>query len=148
KYLEGQVQTLDGFKTVSNDGIAFNGRMMTQLTMNKGWGMQGFAGFRGNTVMLQGTRTGTPFYSIGIRKDTKDKKGTVGLAVENIFGGMQFGTTMTSPLFTQQYTNYIYNQNVKLTFSYKLGDMKFMEKKKTRSVKNSDVKSGSEGSEM
>jgi ferric enterobactin receptor len=147
-YLEGQVQTLDGFKTVSNDGIAFNGRMMTQLTMNKGWGMQGFAGFRGNTVMLQGTRTGTPFYSIGIRKDTKDKKGTVGLAVENIFGGMQFGTTMTSPLFTQQYTNYIYNQNVKLTFSYKLGDMKFMEKKKTRSVKNSDVKSGSEGSEM
>lgn len=147
-YLEGQVQTLDGFKTASNDGISFNGRMMTQLTMNKGWGIQGFAGFRGNTVMLQGTRTGTPFYSVGVRKETKDKKGTVGLAVENIFGGMQFGTVMNSPLFTQQYTNYIYNQNVKLTFSYKLGNMKFTEKKKTRSVKNSDVKSGGEGSEM
>ncbi len=147
-YLEGQVQTLDGFKIASNSGISFNGRMMTQLTLDKGWGVQGFAGFRGNTVMLQGTRTGTPFYSIGVRKDTKDKKGTVGLAVENIFGGMQFGTVMNSPLFTQQNTNYIYNQNVKLTFSYKLGNMKLTEKKKTRSVKNSDVKAGGESSEI
>lgn len=147
-YLEGQVQTLDGFKIASNSGISFNGRMMTQLTLDKGWGIQGFAGFRGNTVMLQGTRTGTPFYSIGVRKDTKDKKGTVGLAVENIFGGMQFGTVMNSPLFTQQNTNYIYNQNVKLTFSYKLGNMKLTEKKKTRSVKNSDVKAGGESSEI
>jgi outer membrane receptor protein involved in Fe transport len=145
-YLEGQIQTLNGFKTVNNDGISFNGRVMTQLTMNEGWGIQGFAGFRGNTVMLQGTRTGTPFYSIGVRKETKDKKGTVGIAVDNIFGGMQFQTAMNSPLFTQQNTNYIYNQNVKLTFSYKLGNMKFMEKKKTRSVKNSDVKSGGEES--
>jgi outer membrane receptor protein involved in Fe transport len=147
-YLEGQVQTLDGYATVNNDGIAFNGRLSSQITLDNGWGIQGFAGFRGNNVVLQGTRTGTPMYSIGVRKETKDKKGTVGLAVENIFGGMQFQTTMDSPLFTQQNTNYIYNQNVKLTFSYKLGNMKFTENKKTRSVKNSDLKSDGEGSTM
>ena len=51
-------------------------------------------------------------------------------AVENIFGGMQFQTTMNSPLFTQQNTNYIF-RNMKIYSSTEwLAD----NKKKYRSV--------------
>lgn len=139
-YLSGQIVTLDGFTNASNSGITFNGRLNSNLSLSKGWGIQAFGGFRGNSIMLQGNRSGTPMYSLGVKKDFNNKKASLGLAVENIFGGMQFQTTAVSPLFSQKYTNFIYNQNVKLTFSYKIGNMKFIEDKKTKSVKNSDVK--------
>lgn len=137
-YMEGQVQTLDGFEVASNNGIVLGGRMMSQISLNKGWAIQAFGGMRGNQVTLQGERTGFGFYSMGLRKDINDKKGSLGFAFDNFLGGMTMRTTNVSPLFSQESVNYIYNQNVKVTFQYKLGNMKFVAKKKTRSVNNTD----------
>lgn len=83
-------------------------------------------------------------YSVGVRKEFANKKGSLGLAADNFFGGMRMRTTLTSPTFNQVYVNNIYNQNVKLTFSYKIGKMSLVEKKKTRGVKNDDVMGGGE----
>ncbi len=141
-YLEGQVQTLDGFDFASNSGIVIGGRVMSQLSLNKGWNMQAFTGFRGNRVSLQGVRSGMGFYSLGIRKDINEKKGSIGIAFDNFVNGMTIRNTSSSEVFKQESANYIYNQNVKVTFQYKLGNMKFVERKKTKSVNNTDVKSG------
>jgi hypothetical protein len=54
---------------------------------------------------------------------------------------MKMTSTLASPIFNQVSVNDIYNQNVKLTFSYKIGNMKFVEKK-PKAVKNDDVKGG------
>jgi hypothetical protein len=81
-------------------------------------------------------------YSLGVRKDFKNKKGSLGLAADNFVGGLFVRSTTESALFTQKTTLNNYNQNIKLTFSYKLGKMTFVEKKKTKSVKNDDVKDG------
>ncbi|AWW00839.1 outer membrane beta-barrel family protein [Arcticibacterium luteifluviistationis] len=143
-YLEGQVQTADGFEFASNSGIVIGGRMMSQLSLNKGWGLQAFTGFRGNKVSLQGNDSGMAFYSLGVKKDINEKKGSIGLAFDNFVNGMTRTSTSSSPLFDQKSVNYIYNQNVKLTFSYKLGNMRFVEKKKTKSVNNTDQKGGGE----
>jgi ferric enterobactin receptor len=141
-YLDGQTQNANGtFSTINNSGIIVNGRIMTQYSFNKGWGIQAFGGFRGNQVQLQGMQTNTPMYSIGVKKDFANKKGSFGLATENFFGGMKMTSTLESPIFNQVSVNNIYNQNVKLTFSYKFGNMKFVEKK-SKSVKNDDVKGG------
>jgi ferric enterobactin receptor len=141
-YLDGQTQNPNGtFSNISNSGIVVNGRLMTQYSFNKGWGIQAFGGFRGNQVQLQGTQIGTPMYSIGVKKDFANKKGSFGLATENFFGGMKMTSTLESPIFKQLSVNNIYNQNIKLTFSYKIGNMKFVEKK-SKSVKNDDVKGG------
>ncbi|KPM47999.1 outer membrane beta-barrel family protein [Jiulongibacter sediminis] len=137
-YMEGQVQTLDGFEVASNNGIVIGGRMMSQISLNKGWAVQAFGGMRGNQVTLQGQRTGFGFYSLGLRKDINEKKGSLGFAFDNFLGGMTMRSTSVSPLFSQESINYIYNQNVKVTFQYKLGNMKFVAKKKTRSVNNTD----------
>ncbi len=142
-YLEGQQQELNGLSTtISNSGFVIGGRMQSQVQLANGWGIQAFGGYRGNRVQLQGTQQGMGMYSIGVKKDLAAKKGSVGLAVENIFGGMTMTSTLNSPIFNQVSTNYIYNQNVKLTFSYKIGKMKFTEAKKTKSVNNDDVKEG------
>ena len=75
-YLNGQVRTLDGFKTVSNDGLVIGGRLMSQLKLKNGWALQAFAGMRGNDVSLLGNSTGFRFYSLGLNKDFGKKATT------------------------------------------------------------------------
>jgi ferric enterobactin receptor len=140
-YVEGQVRTMDGYEFASNTGVVISGRMMSQLSMNKGWGVQAFGGFRGNQITLQGTNSGMGFYSLGLRKDINDKKGSLGFAFDNFVNGMTRTNTSNSDLFSQKSVDYIHNQNVKVTFQYKLGNMKFVERKKTKSVNNTDQKS-------
>ena len=55
---------------------------------------------------------------------------------------MTMTSTLNTAQFNQKSVNNIYNQNIKLTFSYKIGNMKFVEQKKSKSVKNDDVKGG------
>lgn len=141
-YLEGQIQTRDGFKLTNNSGVIVGGRMMSQISLNKGWTVQAHGGMRGNSITLQGTSSSFRFYSLGIRKDIKEKKGSLGIAFDNFLGGMNIRSTMSSDLFKQESVNKIYNQNVKVTFQYKLGNMKFVERKKTKSVNNNDVIQG------
>ena len=144
-YLEGQQTGLNGLSsTISNNGIVLSGRMMTQVSLKNGWAVQAFGGGRGRNVQLQGSMSGMRMYSVGIRKEFKNKKGSLGLATENFVGGMVMVTDLKSPLLTQTFTNRMHNQNIKLTFSYKIGNMKMVEQKKTKSVKNDDVKSGGE----
>jgi outer membrane receptor protein involved in Fe transport len=145
-YLEGKAPDATGVsKTISNSGFTLRGHIMSQLTLGKGWGAQGFLFGRGPSVQLQGTQRGTPMYSLGIRKDFNDKKGTIGIAGENFFtNGAKMTTNFVSDQFSQISTTQILNRGVKLTFSYKIGKMGFTQRK-TRSVKNDDVKDGGSG---
>lgn len=144
-YLEGKVPGLDGTSiTASNTGWVIGGRVMTSLALNQGWAVQANGGMRGNQITLQGVQGSFYMYSVGVKKDFNNKKGSLGLAAENFFGGMSIKSTSVSPQFNQTFVNNIYNQNVKLTFSYKIGKMSFTAPKKTKSVKNDDVKEGGE----
>ncbi|MFN3488840.1 MAG: TonB-dependent receptor domain-containing protein [Emticicia sp.] len=140
-YLEGQQTGLDGLSsTITNSGIVVGGRLQSSISLKKGWAVQAFGGFRGNRVQLQGMQGGMGMYSIGARKEFANKKGSLGLAAENFFG-MKMKSTLNTPSFNQLTVNSLYNQNIKLTFSYKIGKMKFTETKKSK-VKNDDVMGG------
>ena len=142
-YLEGQAaNATGGYSLINNSGIVIGGRITSQIQLNNGWGVQAFGGYRGNQVQLQGSQSGMGMYSVGVKKDINNKKGSIGLAAENFFGGMTMTSTLNTAQFSQVSVNNIYNQNIKLTFSYKIGNMKFVEQKKSKSVKNDDVKSG------
>lgn len=142
-YLEGKVQGLDGVSVnTSNSGWVIGGRLMSSLSLSNGWAMQAHGGMRGNQVNLQGTQGSFYMYSLGVKKDFSNKKGSIGLAADNFLGGMVMKSTSVSPLLNQTMVNNIYNQNIKLTLSYKIGKMTFAAPKKTKGVKNDDVKSG------
>jgi hypothetical protein len=89
-------------------------------------------------------------YSIGLRKDIANKRGSLGLAAENFIGkGVTMRTNLSSPTLSQVSEMHLYNQNIKLTFSYRIGKMSFDQpRKKGRSVSNDDVKGdgGGDGS--
>lgn len=144
-YLDGQVLDATGkLATINNSGWTVGGRLTTQIQLPNGWGIQGFGGYRGNQVQLQGMQGGAGMYSLGLKKDLPNKKGSIGLAADNFFGGMQMTSTLNSAQFNQVSVNNIYNQNIKLTLNLKIGNMKFVEQKKTKGVKNDDVKGGGE----
>jgi outer membrane receptor protein involved in Fe transport len=146
--LEGQITDITGQSvTAKNTGVAIGGRIMSNLTLKKGWGVQGFAFMHGPRVQLQGQQGGFAMYSVGVKKDFSNKKGSIGIAGENFLsnsvGAMR--TEFTSPQFSQLSTTNLFNRGVRLTFTYKFGKMEFNEGKKTRSVKNDDIKDGEGG---
>ncbi|MCU0340120.1 MAG: TonB-dependent receptor [Spirosomaceae bacterium] len=142
-YLEGKVQGRDGLSVnTSNAGWVVGGRLMSSLSLQNGWAMQLHGGMRGNQVTLQGIQGSFYMYSFGVKKDFANKKGSVGLAAENFLGGMTMKSSSKTPVLSQTMVNNIYNQNVKVTFSYKIGKMSFVAPKKTKGVKNDDVKEG------
>ena len=142
-YMQGTTPDVTGKSvTISNTGLSIGGRLMTQLQLNKGWSAQAFSFFRGPMPQLQGTMGSFYMYSIGLRKDIANKRGSIGLAAENFLGkGVTMRTNLSSPTLAQVSEMHLYNQNVKLTFSYRIGKMSFEQpRKKARSVNNDDVK--------
>jgi len=146
-HMEGQTVNESGLsQAISNSGFNYGGRLMSQLSLKKGWGLQAFGFYRGKEVQLQGTRTGFYMYSLGFKKDFANKKGSIGFGAENFLTkGVKFTSDLRSPILSQSSQTQLYNRNFKITFSYSIGKMSFdAPKRKTRSVSNSDVKGGGE----
>ncbi|GGB98843.1 TonB-dependent receptor [Dyadobacter sediminis] len=144
-YLEGQAVTESGTsERISNSGFNYGGRLMSQLSLPQGWGLQAFGFYRGKEIQLQGTRTGFYMYSMGFKKDFANKKGSIGFAAENFATkGVRFTSDLNSAQFIQTGQTQLYNRNFKITFNYSIGKMNFnAPKKKTKSVDNTDVVGG------
>ena len=134
----------------TNSGWVTSGRVFTNLTMKNGWGAQGFAFFRGKQVQLQGYQGGFAFYSLGVKKDFKNKRGSIGLAGENFFNfPFTVRSEASSPIFTQSSTTSLYNAGIRVNFSYKIGKLSFEDqpRKQGKSINNDDVKSGDAGAD-
>lgn len=132
----------------SNSGIVISGRLRTGLNFKNGWGIQGGGFMRGREVQLQGTQMGFRVYDLGVKKDFKNKRGYIGLGMENFLAPkFNMQTEMETPTFTQINNNYLFNRGVRLNFSYRLGKMEFVEQKRRRgrSIENTDQKSSSSG---
>ncbi|WP_342086677.1 TonB-dependent receptor domain-containing protein [Dyadobacter sp. OTU695] len=132
----------------SNSGFVLSGRMRTSLTIKNGWGLQAGGFMRGRDVQLQGTQAGFRMYDFGIRKDFKNKRGSIGFAMENFLApSFKMKTSLESSTFTQNNTNYLFNRGFRVNFSYRFGKMTFVEQKTRRkkSVNNDDQKSDGGG---
>ncbi|WP_293684062.1 MULTISPECIES: TonB-dependent receptor [unclassified Spirosoma] len=132
----------------TNSGWVVTGRFFTNVTLKNGWGMQGFGFIRGKQIQLQGYQGGFAFYSLGVKKDLKDKRGSFGIAAENFFN-MPFTirSESSSPLFAQSSSTSLYNAGIRANFSYKFGKLSFdqPQRKRGRSVDNDDLKAGEGG---
>ncbi|WP_215241625.1 TonB-dependent receptor domain-containing protein [Dyadobacter helix] len=144
-YLEGQTTGADGTSVpANNSGWNYGGRIMSQISLKQGWGLQAFGFYRGKEIQLQGNRTGFYMYSLGFKKDFPNKKGSIGFGAENFLGkGVRLTSNLKSEQFNQTGVNQLYNRNFKITFNYSIGKMSFdAPRKKTKSVNNTDVVGG------
>ncbi len=141
KYLEGKQVNLQNIsETISNNGYVLSGRISTNFKLPNNWSFQAQGGMHGRQITLQGYQGGMARYSVGIRKDV-GKKYSLGFGADNFASIMKMRNYTNGPAIEQKSTNYMYNSNLKFTFTYKIGNMKFVEKK-SKKVKNDDLKEG------
>jgi len=132
---------------LNNDGINVSGGIFSQAQFRNGWGAQAFGFMQGTQIQLQGKQGGFGFYTVGVKKEFGNKKGSVGLAAENFLSKRyKMHTELFSNQFNQVNDMYFYNRGIRLTFTYKIGKMTMdAPKRKAKSVNNDDVKGDGSG---
>ena len=137
----------DPQNNAKNDGFVISGRMFGSYDLSKGWGFQFFGFYRGRQVQLQGYQGGFGIYSLGLKKDFNEKKGSIGFGAENFFTpAIKVRNETKSPLVSQYSVNTMHNLSFKITFSYRIGKMSMDAKpKRRRSINNDDLKEGDGG---
>lgn len=132
----------------SNTGWVISGRMFGSYNFTKTWGLQFFGFYRGRQVTLQGYQGGFGIYSLSLKKDFADKKGSIGFGAENFFNfnGWKIKNEQASPLLMQSSTNVMHNLSFKVNFSFRFGKMSFdQQPRRRRSINNDDLKEGGDG---
>ena len=130
--------------TASNQGWVASGRLFGSYNMSKGWGFQFFGFYRGRQVQLQGTQGGFGVYSLGLKKDFTNKKGSVGFGIENFLNPtLKIKSNVESVTISQSSITARQNLSFRINFSYRFGKMSFdAPRKRKKSVNNDDLKDG------
>ncbi|WP_224999094.1 TonB-dependent receptor domain-containing protein [Cesiribacter sp. SM1] len=133
----------------TNSGWVANIRAFGNYSLGSGWGLQGFGFYRSGQVQLQGYQGGFGIYSLNIRKEFNERKGSIGFGAENFFSNtMKIRNELNTPTISQQSTNIIHNLNFKINFSYRIGKMTMdAPRRRRKSVNNDDLKGGEGGAE-
>lgn len=128
--------------TASNQGWVASGRLMGNYEFVKGWALQLFSFYRARQVQLQGYQGGFGIYSLSIKKDFNEKKGSIGFGAENFFTPtFHIRNELSSPVINQSSVNTMHTMNFKINFSYRIGKMSTGQpRKKRKSVNNDDLK--------
>lgn len=134
----------DPLYQASNEGWVASFRLFGNYTIKNGWGIQAFSFYRGRQVQLQGTQGGFGIYSLSLRKEFKNKKGSIGFGAENFFTrAFRIRSEVNSPIISQRSVNELHNMNFKVTFSYRIGKMSFDNgPRRRKSINNDDLKEG------
>lgn len=124
---------------ISNKGL------MTRLTLNgsyklpRGYSIDFYGFFDSRNLRLQGYRSGWKFYNMTISKKSKNERLNLSLRVETFLKPHTFIDEVVTSDDYQQLQSYRYqNQNIRLTFSYKIGK-KEIKAPKMRQVEGTDI---------
>ncbi|HZY78233.1 MAG TPA: TonB-dependent receptor [Cyclobacteriaceae bacterium] len=135
--------------SASNEGWVVSGRMFGSYNFTKTWGLQFFGFYRGRQVQLQGNQGGFGIYSLSVKKDFANKKGSVGFGAENFFNvnGFKIRNEQESLVLTQKSVNVMNNLSFKVNFSFRFGKMSYDQQPRRgrRSINNDDLKDGGGG---
>lgn len=134
----------DPTQNASNTGWVYSGRLFGSYKLSSTWALQAFSFYRGRRVDLQGYQGGFGIYSLGARRDFKNKKGSVGFGLENFLApSMKVRSSVETPTITQNNVNVMNNFSFRLNFSYRIGKMSFDQpRRRSRSINNDDMKDG------
>lgn len=136
----------DPLLNAKNQGLQSNFRVYGNYNIGNGWGAQIFSFYRVNQVQLQGSQGGFGIYSLSLRKDFKNKKGSIGFGAENFLtpNGFIIRSETQTPVINSKSENTLRNMNFKINFTYRIGKMSFGPTKKKKSVNNDDTKGDSD----
>lgn len=128
-----------------NEGWVVSGRVFGSYNLNKGWAVQFFGFGRGRQVQLQGYQGNFRMYSLGVRKEFNEKRGSIGLGLENFLQkGIEIKSETVTPQVSQFSVNTMNNLSFRVNISYRFGKMSVDQSPRRRSsrINNDDLKDG------
>lgn len=139
----------DPLYNASNEGWVASYRLFGNYNFAENWGFQFFGFYRGNRVQLQGSQTGFGIYSLAIKRDFAEKRGSIGFGAENFFTPeFRIKSELVSPVLRQNSVNTMRNMSFRINFSYRIGKLGTDQnnaRRSRRSISNDDLKSGGDG---
>ncbi|OGX82715.1 TonB-dependent receptor domain-containing protein, partial [Hymenobacter glacialis] len=130
----------------SNEGWVASGRIGGSYNFTPVWGVQAFAFYRGRQVQLQGEQTGQGFYTLGIKRDFAEKRGSLGFGFDNFFTpNITVRTNVVSPLIDQNNRRVTQSMGFRVNLSYRIGKLTVAPPRRRRSINNDDLKSDGGG---
>ncbi|MEO5581195.1 MAG: TonB-dependent receptor, partial [Saprospiraceae bacterium] len=131
-------------------GLQYNAFLMSSFDFKKkGLKADLFGIFNSPQRSLQGTTPSFSMYSIGLKKEILNKKGTVGFNTVTPFTKYRaFKSNIEGDNFKQVSNFQIPFASFGINFSYQWGKMNFNAQPKKRGVKNDDLKQGEGGGDM
>jgi len=99
--------------------------------------------FSSPTQTLQGTTDNFSMMSFGIKKDFKNKRGSLGIRlIEPFSKHKNFTTNLVGSNFTQYSNRQLTFRSVGISFSYTFGKLNFKSKRVNSKIKNNDLMEG------
>ncbi|EMR03118.1 outer membrane beta-barrel family protein [Cesiribacter andamanensis] len=134
---------------LSNKGLVAGGNAGLNFNFGKGWKANTFTFYRSAQPTLQGRQPSYMFMNMGISKDILKEKGNIGLSAANPFSEfIEFRSEVRGENFYQSSAFRNQQRDIRLSFRYNFGDMKFRPQNRNTRIRNDDQKSGgSQGGE-
>ena len=107
------------------------------------WKAECWGFFRSPNQTIQGSSTSFSMMSFGVKKEFKNKRGSLGIRIIEPFKDKKvFLTDITGQNFTQISERIITFRSVGISFKYTFGKLNFKSSSKKSSIKNDDVSEG------
>lgn len=123
----------------SNKGFIWNSHLNSTYNFAKNYSVQVNGSMNSGWITLQNRNSGFYWYAIAAKKEFWDKKGSLTLGVNNPFNrGVRQSNVRSAPSFYADGSHFSVNRSVRLTFTWRFGQMKDGGGKKGKKISNDD----------
>lgn len=139
----------------ANANLMYNANLNASYTFEKGFSAQMFGMFNSPRVTLQGQSSSWTYYTLAVKKEILEKKGSLSAGMDNPFSKtIKLSNTFKTDRSEQNQVSskqdnilYIYTRQFRVSMNYQFGRMdKQPAPRRKKKISNDDAKQGSEGS--
>ena len=130
------------FSTENRSAILYNYNFGITLKLKNNWKAEGFGFARSPSQTLQGTSTSFSMMSFGIKKEFKNKRGSLGIRIVEPFaknGEKVWTTDLSGDNFNQTSVRTSKFTSIGISFKYTFGKLNFKSNSKRSKINNDDV---------
>ncbi len=138
-YFKNNVKGTGSLEGYTNNNSTWTGRLMANLNLPAGFGVQASFNYQGEMIMAQGTMDPVYSFDAAVKKDFFDKRFTINFRVSDIFNTQGFNVNVAGTGFTQSFTRERDSRMAFVTLTYKFGTKEKQQKvKRTNGNDNED----------
>jgi outer membrane receptor protein involved in Fe transport len=127
----------------TRSAILYSYNFGLSLKMKNNWKAEGFGFMRSDSQTLQGYSTSFSMMSFGIKKEFKNKRGSIGIRIVEPFaknGEKVWTTKLSGDNFNQISERTTLFTSIGISFKYTFGKLNFKSNSQRSKIKNDDVK--------